>query len=186
MEIYSVPLGLIVIFALRLLVPLTILRWPLWGGLASAIVDALDTNIVKLFGVEIPNYVTTDKYLDLYYFSLELVVSLSWTNKLARNTSLFLYIWRLIGVISLQLTHLRYLLFVFPNLFEHFFIFYLIIIKMGKETPQKKWLNSTSKLFLVLFLLWLTKIPQELVLHVWQVGSPIEEGWAYLQRLLGQ
>jgi hypothetical protein len=59
-------LGLILIFSLRLLIPLTIFKWPFYGGIASLIIDALDTNIVKPFGVEIPNYTITDKYLDLY------------------------------------------------------------------------------------------------------------------------
>lgn len=172
--IFSIPLGLVVIFGLRLLIPLTIFRWPLWGGLASLIVDAADTNIVKPFGVEIPNYTFTDKYLDTYYLTIELIVSLRWFNKLARNTSIFLYVWRLIGVIAFPLTGIEYLLFIFPNLFENFFIFFEILRKLGKETKEKLWISSYKKLAVTLFLLWLLKIPQELILHVWTIGSPVE------------
>ncbi len=173
-EIASIPLGLIIIFALRLLVPLTIFRWPLWGGLASLIIDALDTNIVKPFGVEIPNYTITDKYFDTYYLTIELIVSLSWFNKLARNTSIILYVWRLIGVFAFSATGIQYLLFIFPNLFENFFLFYAFLLHTGRETRKKVWLNSGKKLAVVLLILWLLKIPQELVLHVWKVNSPIE------------
>ena len=173
-EVLGFPLGLIIIFGLRLLIPLTIFRWPLWGGLAALIVDALDTNIVKPFGVEIPNYTLTDKYLDTYYLTIELIVSLSWYNKLARNTSIFLYVWRFAGVIAFQITGIQAILFVAPNIFENFFIFYLVIQKIGKKTKQKLWLNSLRRVIIVLFILWLLKIPQELVLHVWKIGSPIE------------
>lgn len=172
--IFPIPIGLITIFGLRLLIPLTIFRWPLWGGLASLIIDAADTNIVKPFGVEIPNYTLTDKYLDTYYLTIELIVSLRWFNKLARNTSIVLYIWRLIGLVAFNLTGAQYLLFFFPNLFENFFIFYEFWKKIGKETKKEIWLNSLKRLFIVLFILWLLKIPQELVLHVWKIGSPVE------------
>ncbi len=36
----------IIVIALRLAVPLTILRWPLSGGLLSLVVDALDVVLV--------------------------------------------------------------------------------------------------------------------------------------------
>src|SRR3972149_655880 len=110
--IFSIPLGLIIIFGLRLLIPLTIFRWPLWGGLASLVIDALDTNIVKPFGVEIPNYVQTDKLLDTYYLTIELLVSLDWVNKLARYTSIGLYFWRLAGLAAFEITKGEYWLFI--------------------------------------------------------------------------
>jgi hypothetical protein len=170
------PIGLIVIFALRLLVPLTIFKWPLAGAIASLIVDALDTNIVKPFNVEIPNYVNTDKYLDMYYLTIEAYVSLSWKNTFAKRTSIFLYIWRLIGVVAFEISGIRYLLFIFPNLFENFFIYFLAIKKFHKE----HWANSWGKILLSLFILWLLKIPQELVLHVYKVGTPVESLWQWL------
>lgn len=173
-EIFSVPIGLVVIFSLRLLVPITIFRWPLWGGLASLIIDAADTNIVKPFGVEIPNYTFTDKYLDTYYLTIELVVSLRWINRLARNTSIFLYIWRLVGIVAFQITSAEYWLFIAPNLFENFFLFFALLQIIGKETVQKIWLNSPKRLIIVLFPLLLLKFPQELILHVWKIGSPVE------------
>lgn len=173
-EILSIPLGLIAIFSLRLLVPLTIFRWPLAGGIASLISDALDTNIVKLFGVEIPNYTLTDKYLDTYYLTIELLVSLYWVNKLARNTSIFLYVWRLAGLLAFQFTKGEYWLFIAPNLFENFFLFIVVMQLLKKETLTTSWLNSKKRLFIALFLLWLPKIPQEIILHVWRVGSPVE------------
>lgn len=173
-ELFSIPIGLIVIFGLRLLIPLTIFRWPLWGGLASLVIDAADTNIVKPFGVEIPNYTFTDKYLDTYYLTIELIVSFRWVNKLARNTSIFLYAWRLVGVVGLQLTKIEFFLFLAPNLFENFFLFFETLRRLAKETKEKIWLDSFKRLAAALFILWLLKLPQELILHVWRIGSPVE------------
>ncbi|OGY21874.1 MAG: hypothetical protein A2126_00650 [Candidatus Woykebacteria bacterium GWB1_45_5] len=182
-EIFAIPLGLIVIFGLRLLVPLTIFRWPLWGGIVSLLIDALDTNIVKPFGVEIPNYTTTDKYLDTYYLTIELIVSLGWVNKLAKSTSIFLYSWRLVGLVAFQFTAWEPWLFIAPNLFENFFLFIVLWQWLGKETREKFWLNSPKRLAIVLFLLWLPKIPQELILHVWKARSPIETFLAWFSDL---
>jgi len=173
-ELFSIPPGLVVVFAIRLLVPLTILRWPLGGSIASLIVDALDTNIVKPFGVEIPNYTLTDKYLDTYYLTIELLVSLYWVNSLARNTSIVLYVWRLLGLLAFQFTQGEYWLFIAPNLFENFFLFFVIMQVLKKETTERFWLSSKKRLLITLFLLWLPKIPQEVILHVWRVGSPVE------------
>ena len=180
----SLPLGLAIIFSLRILIPLTIFRWPLWGGLAALIIDAADTNIVKPFGVDIPNYTLTDKYLDTYYLTIELLVSLFWVNKLARNVSIVLYFWRLAGLIAFQLTGAQYLLFFAPNLFENFFLFFALLQKLGKETATGFWLNSPKRLVISLFFLWLVKIPQELILHVWKIGSPVETFIDQLRNLL--
>lgn len=176
--------GLILILALRLLVPLTIFKWPLPGAIASLIVDALDTNIVKPFGVEIPNYTVTDKYLDVYYLSIELVVSLKWLNSLAKRTSILLFVLRLIGFAGFQVTGEQAWFFIGPNLFENFFLFYLLLLTFGIETKQKRWLSSYKRLFVALFILWLLKLPQELILHVWRIGSPVETFFESTKKLL--
>lgn len=167
-------LGLIVIFGLRLLIPLTIFRWPFWGGLASLVVDALDTNIVKLFGVEIPSYVNTDKILDLYYLSIEVVVSLRWSSAKLKSVSILLYVWRLIGVVEFEISGARWLLFVAPNIFEHYFLLVEFLRKRQSKLLNGKWFATYTWLAVVVFGLWLTKIPQELVLHVFEVNAPVE------------
>ena len=168
--LFSIPTGLIIIFGLRLLVPLTIFRWPLWGGLASLAIDALDVEITKPLGVHIPNYILTDKYLDTYYLTIELIVSLRWINKLAKNTSILLYFWRFLGVLAFQLSGEERWLFFTPNLFEYFFLFFVIMQMLGKETSTKSWLNSPKRLVTVLFLLLISKMPQEFVLHLHKVS----------------
>lgn len=167
-------LGLFILLALRLVIPLTIFRWPLYGGIASLVIDALDTNIVKLFGTEIPNYPETDKLLDMYYLSIEVFVSWKWSNHALRTTSMVLYIWRFVGVLLFEVTGVRWLLFAAPNIFEHFFLLVAFLYKRNSPLLQSPWFLSYKRIGLIVFLLWLTKIPQELVLHVYQVNAPIE------------
>ena len=166
-------LGFLIAVLVRLVVPLSIFRWPLAGGIASLAVDAVDIYVAKAFGGFIPSYTPVDKYLDLYYLFFEFLVSLRWWNKLARNTSAILFAWRAAGVFVFQVFSLQYFLFLAPNIFENFFLFYLILLKARIERRDKIWLNSAKRLLLVLILLWLVKIPQELILHVFGIKAPV-------------
>ena len=115
----------IIVIALRLVVPLTIFRWPLAGGLLSMLVDAVDVILVdaiaKALGVPGefgPTYAQIDKWLDIYYLSFEaVVVTRRWPEALLRRTALALFGWRLLGVLLFEATAIRPLLVVFPNLF---------------------------------------------------------------------
>src|SRR5687767_8535111 len=113
-----------IILVLRILVPLSIFRFPLLGGLLSLFLDGLDW-WVNIFGIEDiqRNYQILDKLLDIYYLSIEAYVVLRWRNESARFLGLSLYIYRLVGVILFELTGARIFLFVFMNLFESFFLF---------------------------------------------------------------
>jgi len=112
-----------IIVLIRLLVPVTILRWPLVGGVLSLIVDALDIVLVTLLDLGgVWNYHALDKYLDMYYLTLEVAVAQRW-EALPRWTATALYGYRLAGVILFEATGIRVFLFFFPALFENFFLF---------------------------------------------------------------
>lgn len=156
-------MGPIIVICLRLLIPLSILRWPLAGGIAAMIIDALDVVLITFinqggFG----SYHTTDKYLDMYYLSLECYRSFFWQNALAKRTSVILFIYRTIGFILFETTKLRMLLFFFPNLFENFYIFYLAWRKVYKKDPVRSYKNVA----IILILLLIPKLAQEYLLHV--------------------
>jgi len=113
----------LIIVAIRLLVPVTILRWPLLGGVLSLIADALDIVLATLLDLGgVWNYHALDKYLDMYYLTLEVAVAQRW-EALPRWTATALYSYRLIGVILFEATGIRVFLFFFPALFENFFLF---------------------------------------------------------------
>jgi hypothetical protein len=180
--IWDLPNGVIIILALRILIPLTIFRWPLWGGIASLLIDAYDCQIASFLGCYIPNYILSDKFLDTYYLTIELIVSQGWHNQFAKKTALALYIWRLFGVLLFQVTASEKWLVVAPNVFEMFFLFFAFLQFLGKETKGKFWLSGTKKLSLVLVIMLLFKIPQEIVLHFWK--EPLEIFYQWLGSLI--
>jgi hypothetical protein len=158
-----------IVIALRLVLPLSILRWPLAGGLLAMAVDGLDVVLLegfaRIFGESPefgPLYPQLDKFLDTYYLSLELIVTRRWTAPLLRRTALVLFVWRLIGVVAFELTATRSLLLVFPNLFENFYLYVLIVMKVVPRLVPR----TLPQLLLVLLVLWIPKVIQEYVLHV--------------------
>ncbi len=162
----ELTVGQAVVIALRLLVPLLILRLPLVGGVLAMLLDGADVIIVELLGPGGmgPYYHSLDKYLDMYYLSLELYVSLRWRELLPRRTSILLYVYRLVGVLAFELTQVRPLLFFFPNLFENWFLFYML---RNRFFPRLR-LDSCGRIATALLLLYIPKVLQEYVLHIAQ------------------
>jgi hypothetical protein len=172
-------MAVLIVFALRLIVPLSILRWPLAGGLASMLLDAVDVilvdGIAQLLGepVEVgPFYAQIDKWFDLYYLSLELIVVWRWPEALVRRAAIILYVWRLIGVILFEITTIRPLLLAFPNLFENLFIYVLIVRRWAPALLPR----TLPQLLLVLLVLFIPKAVQEWILH-WEEAHP----WQWLR-----
>jgi hypothetical protein len=161
-----------IVIALRLLLPLTIFRWRIFGAITALIIDALDVVLVDTlvllfnepqvgFG---DHYQFIDKWLDMYYLSIEAIVSLRFASKLARNTSIALYTYRLLGLVLFEITGARKLFLFFPNLFENFFLYYVIVERFfPKLVPITK-----KQLALVLAVLLIPKLGQEWLLHATQ------------------
>lgn len=159
-------MGPFIVVTLRLLLPFSILRWPLAGGIAAMLMDAADVVLITFINQgEFKSYHTTDKYLDMYYLGVEAYRSLFWQNTLARKTSIFLFIYRTIGFVLFETTKLRVVLFIFPNLFENFYLFYLTWLKVMKKDP----VTSYKNLWIIVTLLLIPKMAQEYLLHVLEV-----------------
>src|SRR5262245_930423 len=172
----------LIVIAIRLLVPLSILRWPLAGGLLSLVVDAVDVILVDAIagllgqpGEFGPTYAQIDKWLDLYYLALELVVSRRWVEVVPRRTAAALFGWRLIGVILFEITVSRPLLVVFPNLFENYYLFILIARRWFPRFVPRTWAHS----LIACLLLLIPKEVQEFVLHYEELHP-----WQWLRETL--
>jgi len=162
----------LIVIALRLVLPLTILRWPLAGGLLALVVDAVDVVLVDAiagllgqppeFG---PIYAQLDKWLDLYYLALEVVVARRWVEKVPRRTAYLLFAWRLVGVILFEITVYRPLLVVFPNLFENYFLYVLVARRWFPRFVPR----TVRQSILASFILLIPKELQEYVLHYAQL-----------------
>jgi len=170
--------GQIIVIALRIVVPLLILKRPLVGGIAAMLLDALDVVIVEWFGEGGmgPHYHSIDKVLDLYYLGLEAWVARTWTERIPRVTAIGLFLYRLVGVIIFELTDARAVLFLFPNLFENWFLFYLIRCRFFPGLGLDTWRQTITWLVV----LYIPKLGQEYLLHVAEA-----QPWDWIKGKLG-
>lgn len=152
-------MGPLIVVAVRMIVPLTIFRWPLWGGVAALAADACDILILQQFGFSGVDYQRIDKPLDVYYLAFEAIVAQRWA-PLPRWTASALFAWRIAGFVLFEVTGARPLFLIFPNLFELFYLFVLAAMRWAPSyalTPRRiaPWLG----------VLLVPKLAQEYALH---------------------
>ena len=172
-----------VVVLVRLLVPFTILRWPFGGVLLSIAADTFDITVLRAFGWGFLNegsYQAVDKLLDAYYLSFAFYVSLKWKDLLAKKTSVILFIWRFIGVIAFEITHLRKLLFFAPNIFENF---YILTVGIPKIFPKFR-LDSKKKLAAILLIAGIPKLAQEYVMHFMRYPLGLGNLWPFIKQTI--
>ena len=159
-------LVVIAILAVRLIVPLFIPRFPLPAILICLVVDAADQTILqKGTDFSLDRYQSFDKALDIYYLAVAyLTVFRNWTNGFAIIVAAFLWYYRLVGVLLFEILGHRWLLLVFPNTFEYFFIAYCVI--QTRWSPRR--VTNRGMIGLAAFIWIFIKLPQEWWIHVAQ------------------
>ena len=148
----------------RLLMPLAIPRYPLPAILAALLLDGVDQTLFQQFApAGLAGYQGYDKALDIYYLTIAYISTLrNWENRFALRLSRVLFYWRLVGVALFEITDLRWLLLIFPNTFEYFFIFYELVSLRWEPVRV-----SRRALVTVAAVIWLAiKLPQEYWLHI--------------------
>lgn len=165
--------------AFRVATALPVLRWPLAGGLLAIGGDLADLVLRDLVG-GVGDYQLLDKLLDQVYLALFLVVALRWSG-LERRVAVALFVYRLVGSLAFGLSGERAILFLFPNVFEPWFLF----VAARHHLPRPfAW--TPGRLTGILAGLTLLKLVQEWALHVGQVFESmtslqfIEEVWRRL------
>lgn len=154
------------IIAIRLIVPLAILRWPFWGMLAAIAADASDVIIRDALGVgegvfHWTTYHAADKAFDTYALGIGAYAASRWNDVLARRTIMALFLWRLAGVAAFEISGSRQIFLFAPNIFENF---YLLVA--GLVTFRPGFRISTPRVLIVLFLIAaIPKIAQEYIMH---------------------
>ena len=157
----------VIVVLLRFFVPLAIPRFPLPAILACLVLDAADQSIFQAFTDDpLPGYQTYDKALDVYYLAIAYFSSMrNWREPTAFQVGRFLYLYRLVGVTLFELLDQRWLLFVFPNTFEYFFIAY--------EAVRTRWnparLSALAVVSMAVFITVFIKFPQEWWIHIAQL-----------------
>ena len=159
-----------IVFALvvgaRFLIPLLIPFFPLPAIIAALLLDGVDQTIFQQFThLPLDGYQSYDKALDIYYLTVAYISTFrNWTNGFAFRVSRFLYYYRLVGVVLFETLQMRWLLLVFPNTFEYFFIWYEAV-KLWWN-PRK--LSRTAVISAAVGIWIVIKLPQEYWLHIAQ------------------
>src|SRR6185503_286195 len=133
-------LEVFVIAVVRVLGSLPVLRWPLAGGLLAILIDLSDLllrDTLDLGGV--PDYQSLDKWLDQVYMACFLVVALRWRG-IERGVAVGLYVFRLVGFFAFEATGERTILFLFPNVFEPWF---MVVAAVHRFKPGFRWTPRT-------------------------------------------
>ncbi|MBI5289137.1 MAG: hypothetical protein HY873_09210 [Chloroflexi bacterium] len=152
-------MGTSVALVVRLALPLTIIRWPLAGGLLAIAADTIDILIFNALGFPEMGYQRFDKLLDLYYLALELVVVQRWA-PFERIVASALFAWRLAGVVLFEAIGARSALLLFPNMFE---VHYLLVLAARRWAPGYE--LTPARTGVALAILLVPKLAQEYALH---------------------
>ncbi len=163
----SDELVVFLIIATRLSLPLLIPVFPLPTIVSLLVIDAADQSILQNnTDLSLDNYQGYDKALDIWYLAVAYLATIrTWNDDRAQHLAAFLWYYRLVGVVAFELLGYRWLLLLFPNTFEYFFIAY--------EAIRLKWdprrLSRRALIGLAAFIWIVIKLPQEWWIHVAQL-----------------
>ena len=149
----------VAVIILRLLAPLLILRFPITGIGLAILLDWRDHDYLGQY----ESYQVIDKWLDLYYLTICAYVAQSWKDVIARRLATGLFWYRLAGVATMTFVNQEWILILFPNMFEVFFIFYILYAQLSKSSKLFTTWKSTAPVMIILLI---PKMIQEYVLHV--------------------
>ncbi len=150
----------------RLLLPLLIFKYPLPAILGCLVLDGIDESVFQAFtDLDLTNYQAYDKALDIYYLVIAYLSTMrNWRSNPAFLIGAALLYYRLAGVLAFNLTdsQYRFLLLVFPNTFEYFFIFYEAVRTrfVPERISARFWLLAAAVIWVFI------KLPQEAWIHV--------------------
>lgn len=152
---------------IRLIIPLSILRWPLFGIIASSISDMIDWDLIQVLNdTDDVLYQYWDKVMDLYYWLFILWILRSWKDVWAKKMAIIFFVYRVLGMILFWITGYRKLLLFFPNVFENFVVLCLLLFWNTKKSKLQ--LNKTQKIQMLL-VLFIPKIIHEYFQHFLEV-----------------
>ena len=162
----------ILIGIIRIIGSIPTLKWAFFGSLFAVFVDLSDLfwkDYLHLGGIR--NYQAFDKIFDLVYMSVFLIVARKWGGIFAK-IALYLFIFRIIGMMLFEFTDRRFFLLIFPNIFEFWFIFTALARRLWAEKSQKVNFIVYSLVLCTFF-----KLIHEWVLH----GGKYFDRWGFFE-----
>jgi hypothetical protein len=153
--------------AVRMLVPLLMLRWPLPGVLLSMIVDVYDWNFINIQTAEADAfYQNWDRLMDMYFWFVSVPMVLKWEDARSRSIAFAFLGFRMIGQVLFFITQNRSFLFFFPNFYDNFLVLYLGYVLIFKRT---RLIESSLDALVIGPALLIPKIIHEYFLHFLQI-----------------
>ncbi len=152
----------LIISIVRIFASLVVFKYNFFGAILVILIDFSDLfmmNLINLGGVR--NYQMLDKLLDLFYIIYFLIITLRW-ERLLRNISITLFIFRILGFFLFEFFQNRLILFIFPNIFEFWFLGIALLLLLKIEISKKK-------IIIIFLVTTFLKLIQEYILHVWKV-----------------
>lgn len=159
----TIPIAIVTIA--RIASALTILRYPFAGFVFSLEVDKWDwywLGMSDRSAADQAFYQDWDKVLDLVCLSIAAIVVLQWPDVRAKRLALGMFAWRIVGVAAFEITDQRWLLIVFPNVFETMYLLYLLFRLLSGHDSM---LESRRETLFVALALLVPKVGQEIFLH---------------------
>ena len=155
---------LVAVVVARLVVPLTIPRYPLPGILAALLLDAIDESVFHwATNGNVPGYQTYDKALDIFYLTIAYAATIrNWRGGFIFQVGRVLWYYRLVGVALFEVTGLRWMLFAFANTFEYYFV----VIEFIRRNRDPFLLTRHQVVGIVAFVWVVIKLPQEWWIHL--------------------
>ena len=154
----------------RIVGSLFVLRWPFWGALIAVVCDLFDLLLFNLFVVfggwsGFAVYQTFDKWANKVYLAAFLIVALRDFAPLPKRIAVALYLFRLVGFVAFETgVAPREALFLFPNLFEFWFIAVAFTMRF-----RHTFVWTPSRAAGALAILLAGKLVQEWALHVGRI-----------------
>ncbi len=130
------------IISLKILVPASMIIFPLIGLWGNYFLDIIDGDLLQGLGMSDYFYQTVDKSADFVSYIFMLLLGLRWH---IRKTILILFIYRIIGQILFFITRNESIFFYFQNFLEPLMLIYVLLIWKQKSekaaylTYKKHW-----------------------------------------------
>ena len=150
---------------LRLIFGPLIFISPVIVTIVNLLLDGFDGELYKRSGYARPQYSMYDKILDYWWYIWVMIYVLA-TNVPAKDVFIVLFIYRTLGQILFLLFHNGIILFLFPNIFELVFFYYLLAHAFHAEST----FMSGQTFMFAMGILSLIGFSREIIIHLKQMN----------------
>ena len=144
----------------RLTSPFIIFSNPLVAVVLCTFFDMTDSTLYRQSSYTKKKYQPIDKTLDFWWYGVSLVYAIN-ANLPFLNLIILLFTIRLIGQLVFYFTRNEIYYILFPNFYEHFLVFIIIL----ESFPKYNYLVNPNFFVKTLLVIFVAKIVQELIAH---------------------